>query len=77
MKPWHRSYGMTKRGASLADAALPHAETLVRVCGDEILARVVFDEACFRVNQLPKRSSEFQKKYTKENIEPKSRKRAK
>ena len=66
MKPCWFQAGLTKDGAARADRILEAMIALVENAGPEV-ARVVLDEAKFRVVDLPTRSATFQRKYLKEN----------
>lgn len=64
MKRWHRDAGITPRGASRADEALPLVMTALELLGgDTVALGRVLREATFRVCELPTRSAEFQLTY--------------
>jgi hypothetical protein len=70
MKPCWRQAGLTEKGAELADKILSTMQQLVREAGSP-MAEAALREATFRVEVLPKRSAEFQKRYAIDNGEGK------
>lgn len=72
MKPCWKDAGLTEstageRAATQADDAIEEMCKLLEDIGDEGLQRIVFNEAQFRINEMPKRTVAFQLKYLKSN----------
>lgn len=69
LKPWHKLAGITPEGAHIAtDEVLAIAEELLTRCGyNATMARILLDEAKFRLVDLPKRTARFRTKYLKDN----------
>lgn len=65
MKPCWRNAGLTEEGAAKADAALNAMIEAVQKAGD--VAFVVYVEAMFRKNELPKRTLRYRRQYLKNN----------
>ena len=67
MKPWAKEMMYTKKGAKLAEQAMPHALKVAALLPIRAEAYWVLFEAWFRLHELPKRTEQFQRKYKKEN----------
>jgi hypothetical protein len=71
MKLCWRNAGLTEAGAKVADALIGRFVDLVKMCppedGGRSMARILVDEANFRVNTLPSRTKAFQREYAKAN----------
>lgn len=67
MKPCWRDAGLTEEGARRADAILAPMVKLVERAGGEV-ARLVLEEARFRVEDLPKLSPAFQEGYFRNDV---------
>lgn len=66
MRPCWKAMGLTEKGAELADSVLPDVQALVARVGADIV-RLALQEAAFRVEELPRRTSEYRRRYFKVN----------